>query len=439
MHRPTRSVWRGPAVEAPLTHAERLNPADECGAPTGVPPPHVAAVPRRQHQRYDSSAAATTQGDSSSRLGEAPLTGQAAAYLAAAASPTAFARRPALRTQSVPSDDHAVRAAKRQLERVQLALAARQRPQQARPSPRKAPDAAVLLPEVSSAGDTFDEQASSAAQADLGLKQFEAEGETARLAEHQVVLQREREMLQAERENQQEHVSQLLLVDEHRASAASAPVVRRENEARVPLATAELRNATLTIRELEEQMVASELAVGRAEASEQQLHQQLVYEQEGRAMLEAELARLQAQLANNHVALDEANDSEAAVTARLSALEEESKRSQREADKALAAATAELARAREQAEKRVAAARRDAEEASRNAKEELQRRVRDIQSLADSRVAAAQRQGDYYRLEAETLNLTSGFRSPNGTTLYRHGHLPAPEESFGECFTKTVR
>ncbi len=300
----------------------------------------------------------------------------------AAGSPAATVHRSARRTQPTPAEDRTVRNAKLQLERVQLALSARRRSlesqpleSQPRPMPCTTPDTATSEPQGTA---TVAEQVISAAQA---------------------ALQKERAQFEAEQRT----------------------------------VMAALQNATLTIQNLEERVAASELAVGRTEASEQELHQQLAYEQEGRTMLEAELARLQTQLANDHVALDEANCSEAAVAAQLVALEEESKRRQSEADRALAAATAELARAREKTGKRVAAARREAEEASRDAKEELQRCVHEMQSLADSRVAAARRQGDYYRLEAETLNLTLGFRSPSSTAL-----KIAPEDTFGDSFQKSV-
>ena len=438
MHRPTRSVSR----RAPADRADRPL-STEMSTDERVPTTSGAcgepSVPAHQPRDDDSSTAATTtRAGISRRLANAPPSVHAGATPAVAPSAAAAARRSARRVQ--PAGDP-VHIAKRQLERVQLALSARQRSQESRPSLcTTLGEPAFVGP---SAVGTLDEQAISAAETALQKEseQIESEPRTACLAEQPLTLQREGGLPRAEREQPQQEISQLVIPDGRHTSAAAAQVeaIRCEHEARIATAMSELQNATLTIRELEERVVASELLVGRTEASGQKLHQRLAYEQEGRANLEAELARLQTQLANNHIALDEANNSEAAVAARLTALQAESKRSQSEGDQAFAAATAELVRAREQAEKRVAAAQREAEEASREAKDELQRRVREIQSLADLRVAAARRQGDYYRLEAETLNLTMGFRSPNGTALHRHGHLPAPEETFGESFSKTVR
>ena len=377
-HRPTRSVaWRAPqpGAAAQLESAESPLSTDE-----QRPVREVGSL-GRQSRGGGVSAATPVRARPSRRPVKAVHVGQVDARPAPAASPAATAAHRCARRTPGPADGRTVRNAKLQLERVQLALSARMRSLASQSPPCTTPDAATSAPQGSA------------------------------------------------------------IVDEHEVMSAAQAALQAERaqfEEQKRTAMSELENATLTIQELEERVVASELAVGRTEASEQELHQRLTYEQERRTMLEAELARLHTQLANDHVALDEANGSEAAVAMQLAVVEAESKRRQSEADRALAAATTELARVREKTEKRVAAARREAEEASRDAKLELQRRVREMQSFADSRVAAARRQGDYYRLEAETLNLTLGFRSPNGTALHRHGHLPAPEDTFGEIFSKTV-
>jgi hypothetical protein len=357
--------------------------------------------------------------------------------------------RSAASARSARPDDGRRAAAERQLRRVELALSRREHSQ---PTPSVTPnplERAAALPVQLAPTATAPEQQLISAAVEAALQKERGQFE----AERQVALQTERRQFEAEREQHQLEMSQLVAADEHYAEAAAAQVeaARREHESRVSTATLELKNATATIQELEERVAASELAVDRTEASEQELQRRLAYEQASRAKLERELHELQKQMVDDHAALSEANESKAAVAAQLAAVEAESKQSQSEADRALEAATAALARARAKAENRVAAVRREAEETTRDAKEELQRRVRELQLAADARVAAARRQGDHYRLEAETLNLTStrlsgvvgaaGFRSPNGagTALDRHRHLAAPEETFGESFTQTVR